>query len=430
MTKKKNNIDKPVEFYKEKDVFGLQKTASEKLAESLQNNVVKTVNSIKTVKRPKRKKPWVASFLSLFSLGLGHVYAGKIKKGVIIYLGFILIVLSVRFLAFSFYVFVGLIAVIVAYYLYTIFDAFLSVKRNPDAAPKKYDKWFVYLAIIILQAVLFEFVPKGILNKITPIITIYIPSTSMSPTLQIGDYGTIERTKDIKLNDIVVFKYPQDTATLFIFRCAAMPGDNLEIINGLTYVNKKMIDNSEKLKYQYFITTNGEPLNQSVFDKYGITDQYQMDDSSYQIFLTEKEANEFKKISIVKDINKITGNRVSTLMLFPESDTIWTVDNYGPMYIPQKGKEIKLSRMNIGIYASLIKQENKNCIIADSLVQIDNKVITDYMFKKNYYFVLGDNRHNALDSRYWGFVPEDYILGKGLYLYWSKKSDRIGLRIE
>ncbi len=383
-----------------------------------------------TEKQLKRKSPWLASFLNLFLLGLGHVYAGKIKKGVFIYLGLIFILLSIRFFAYSFHILVGLFAVIICYYLFAIIDAFKSVKRKPYVSPKKYDKWYVYLSIILLQMIFISFLPKGSLNNITPIFFISIPTTSMSPTLQAGDYGTIERTKNIRLNDIVVFKYPQDTNTLFVFRCLSMPGDSLEIINGLAYVNKKLVDNIEKLKFQYFITTNGDAINQRLFDKHGITDYYQVGDYYYLVFITEKEAKELAKNTIVKEINKVTASKDHSLMLFPKSDTICTVDNYGPIYIPQKGKEIKLTRINIGIYASYIQQENENCLISDSIVKINNQVITDYRFKNNYYFLIGDNRHNARDSRYWGFITEDYIIGKGLYLYWSKKPDRIGCKIE
>lgn len=430
MTKKKDNKEKPVEFYKEKDVLGLDKPDPDKLTESPQKRVEKTATPKKAAKRPKRKKPWVASLLSLFMLGLGHVYAGKIKKGVFIYLGLILITLSIRFLAFNFYIFVGLITIIVGYYLYVIIDAFISVKRNSDVTPKKHDKWYVYLSIIVLQAVLLEIAPKGALDKITPINFHHIPATSMNPTLQAGDLVATQRTKGIKTNDVVVFKYPEDTATLFIFRCIGMPGDNVEIKNARAHVNDKMIDNIEKRKYQYIIMTNGQPLNQRIFDRYGITD-YQVYDNTYFVFLTEKESKEFAKISIVEDVTRRVENSDNSSMLFPKSDsTGWTVDNYGPIYIPKKDEKINLTKSNFYLYASLIQQENRNCSITDSTVQIDNKVIEDYIFKRNYYFVLGDNRHNALDSRYWGFVREDYIVGKGLYLYWAKNSDRVGQKIE
>lgn len=384
-----------------------------------------------TKEKDNKKKPWLASFLSLFMLGLGHVYAGKIKKGVLIYLGLILIGLSIRFLAFSFYIFVGVVSVIASYYIYVMVDAYLSVKRTTDTTPKKYDKWYTYLSIIILQAVLLEFIPDGALGRYTPINFHSIPTTSMSPTLHVGDYVTTQRTKSIKFNDVIVFKYPQDTSTLFIFRCMGLPSDNLKVINGHVHVNGKIVDDNENLKFQYIITTNGQPLNQIAFDRYGITDYNQMYDDTYSAFLTKKEMKEFAKISFVKDVTRQSEISGRSSMLFPKSySTGWTVDNYGPIYIPQKGKGVNLTRANIGIYASLIQQENKNCLITDSTVQLDNKVIEDYTFKRNYYFVLGDNRHNALDSRYWGFVPEGYIIGKGLYRFWSKNTDRIGLRIK
>lgn len=429
MKRKKNHIDKTVEFYQEKDILGLDKPDPKKLA-----NIPPATTEIpdaekKDFKQPKQKKPWVASLLSILMLGLGHFYAGKTKKGVFIYIGLIVITLSTRFLSFTFSIFLLHILTVIAYYLYVIIDSFLTVKRSKDLTPQKHDKWYLYVSIFVFQAILINLIPKGTLDKITPINFAKVPTTAMSPTLQTGDYVSFQRTKNVKQNDVVIFRYPEDTSTLYIKRCIGTPGETLEIKDGIAYINAKLADNVELLKFQYTITTNGQTLNQKMFNKYEITDSYQFNENTYTVFLTRNEAKEFSEISIINDIRK-TENNEPSYNLFPKSgSTGWTVDNYGPIYIPKKGEKIKMTQSKIDIYSSLILQENKNCSINDSNIIIDNKIIEDYTFKHSYYFMLGDNRNNSADSRYWGFVNENYIVGKGLYLYWAKKSDRIGQKL-
>jgi len=417
-----NNED-PVKFLKEKDILGLDKSGPNRPLSQTETEVNSNDETNKII-TPKRKNPLVASFLTLLMLGLGHLYAGKIKKAIFIYLGLILIALSIRFLAFNFYIFAFIIVTIILYYIYAIVDSYILVKRNTNLKQKKYDKWYLYLLIIILQATLLEIIPKSEFDRITPINFATIPTTSMTPTLEVGDFLAIQRTKNIKQNDVIIFKYPEDTNTLFIFRCIGLPGDNLTIKNNLAYINKKLIDNTEKIKFKYFITTTGNSLNERFFSRHNITDHYQIDDYTYQVFLTKEEAQEFKKISAIKiNPNSSEESEDYSSMLFQTLDSIWTVQNYGPIYIPKKGESIKLTPKNIKLYESIIRSENTT--VTNPIDKIDS-----YTFKSNYYFVLGDNRDNALDSRFWGFVKDNLIIGKGLYFNWAKNTNRIGLEIK
>ncbi len=428
MLDKDNNKDKPVNFYKEKDVLGMNKPSFDKDAENPHKGKSDRVETSEKVEnQSKSKNPWVASFLNLMMLGLGHVYIGKVKNGIFFFLGIMLIAISIRFFAFNFYIFVVLITVFVTYYLFVIRDAFLYVKSSPKVPSKSYDKWYVYLLIIVLPNLFFNMAPKDAIDKLTPLNFVTIQTSSMSPALQVGDHVSIERTGDIQPNDVMVFRYPEDTTTLYINRCIGIPGDHLKIKNSIVFINNKPVDNGLKLKFQYQIVTNGDPLDQGLFEEYGIARHNQIDINTYGINITEETANKFLKTSSVINVIRSGESNDNSSRLFPKNAiTGWTVDNYGPIYIPKKGEEIKLTKTNIGIYGSLILMENRTSSITDSIVQIDNKIIEDYTFKRNYYFVLGDNRHGSLDSRYWGFVRESYIVGKGLYRYWAKDMGRIG----
>lgn len=235
-------------------------------------------------------------------------------------------------------------------------------------------------------------------------------------------YGR-RRVMTDKINFGEITTRPVDKRENYIKRCIGLPGDTLEIVNQEVRINGIPNENPGKKQYSYKLRTNGNPINPKILERMGITDDPKIfSPSEYELILTEENAQKIKNFAIVKEIDKVIYPAgVWKPEVFPHDSAYkWNVDNFGPLYIPKAGDTLHLNTKNIILYKRLIHAyEGNNLEIKDGKIFINGLETDQYIVKMNYYWMMGDNRHNSMDSRIWGFVPEDHIVGKAVFIWLS-----------
>jgi len=278
-----------------------------------------------------------------------------------------------------------------------------------------------------------------------------IPSYSDAiqlPTFRLPGFRSVRRGEPVVFNYPPELNFPVDIKTFYVKRCMAVPGDTFEVREKQIFIDGVAVENPPGMQTSYFVESD-RGVNKRFMQETGITDidsnvggdavPYFHPTYRKKGFVVQADSARIellKKVNSVKSVEEIFYRNSQDRPAFPEYSGYlsaqhtayrpqtkfdWSTDNFGPLVMPAEDMTIQLTQKNIDLYRTIIEhyEDNDDVVIEAGKVSIEGEEITEYTFKQGYYFMIGDNRHNSEDSRSWGFVPADHVVGKPLFIFWS-----------